>query len=230
MLGEMPTDQARELARQAGLDLVEINAETRPPLCKITDYGKYKYELSKKSKGPKQKSQEMKEVRLGRSMKIDDHDVEIRVNQARRFLMEGHKVQIVAQFRGREMAHKGIGIDRLREITESLSDISKIETPLRSAGRRMNVILAPERQKIEQIKRKLEAERAKAGIAEAEEAEDQLDETVDGDLDGVVETAEIEEDQPKKSGAPKKGGNALSDDEATALAEAGIPGIEGRDL
>lgn len=172
MLGEMPTERAKALAEQAGLDLVEINPDVRPPLCKITDYGKYKYELSKKTnKG--QKAAEMKEVRLGRSMKIDDHDVSIRVAQARKFLMEGHKVQLVAQFRGREMAHKNIGIERLKRIVEELSDIAKVEVPMRSAGRRMNMILSPERQKVEAIKRRQEAERQKLEAANQQAAPDQ---------------------------------------------------------
>ena len=95
MVGVVETDDARRRAMEAGLDLVEIAADVRPPVCKIMDFGKYKYELSKKDKqGKKAKGSEMKEVRLGRSMKIDPHDVEIRVNQALRFLMEGHKVLV----------------------------------------------------------------------------------------------------------------------------------------
>ncbi|MEM1166966.1 MAG: translation initiation factor IF-3, partial [Planctomycetota bacterium] len=164
--------------------------------CKITDYGKYKYELSKNRPGPKQKSQELKEVRLGRSMKIDEHDVGIRVAQARKFLMEGHKVQLVAQFRGREMAHKGIGIERLKKIVEELGDISKVETPMRSAGRRMNMILSPDKQRIETIKRRQEAERAKAA-AGAEEVVDEQPELGEGGI-------EI----PEEVGAPVEGADS----------------------
>ena len=170
-LGVLETHEAMRMAEEAGLDLVEIQANVRPPLCKIMDYGKYKYELSKKAKGQKNKAQEQKEVRLGRSAKIDPHDVEIRVNQARKFLMQGHKVLIVQRFRGREMQHKDIGLDRLTDIAKSLDDISKIETPPRQAGRQMTMVLNPDRQRIEQIKRKLEAAKAK----EAKDKDDQKD-------------------------------------------------------
>ncbi len=159
------------LADEAGLDLVEIQPDVRPPLCKIMDYGKYKYELSKKNRGNQSKGQELKEVRLGRSAKIDQHDVGIRVKQARRFLMEGHKVQIVQRFRGREMAHKDIGLKRLDEIINQLSDISKVEMPPRMLGPRANLVLAPDKQRIETIKRKLAQERAKMEAKQRAEAE-----------------------------------------------------------
>ena len=186
------------LADEAGLDLVEIQPDVRPPLCKIMDYGKYKYELSKKNRGNQSKGQELKEVRLGRSAKIDQHDVGIRVKQARRFLMEGHKVQIVQRFRGREMAHKDIGLKRLDEIINQLSDISKVEMPPRMLGPRANLVLAPDKQRIETIKRKLAQERAKMEAkqrAEAEAAEaaeaaalDALENEADDDEDDAVET------------------------------------------
>ena len=148
------------MAEEAGLDLVEISPDVRPPVCKIMDYGKYKYELSKKqSKNRAQSKQaEMKEVRLGRSAKIDPNDVEIRVQQARKFLMDGHKVQFVQRFRGREMAHRDIGFNRLKEISEDLADIAKVEVPPRSMGRQISIILAPDKTKIEAIKRKQQKE------------------------------------------------------------------------
>ncbi len=158
-----------------GLDLVEVSADSDPPVCRILDYGKFKYEQSKKDKANKAKSKavEMKEVRLGRSMKIDPHDVMIRMNQARRFLMDGHKVQIVQNFRGREMIHRHRGNDRMNDIIEQLSDISKVEMVPRMAGRRMTMILAPEKAKIEQIRRREAAEREKkqAGSDSPEPAE-----------------------------------------------------------
>lgn len=166
-VGEIDTREALRMAEEAGLDLVEIQPDVRPPLCKIMDYGKYKYELSKKKQKSSSKGQELKEVRLGRSAKIDPHDVEIRVRQARKFLMEGHKVQLVQQFRGREMAHKEIGLDRLRKISEDLADISKVEAAPKHVGRRVLLMLAPDRSKIEVIKRREEAAKKKA---EAEKA------------------------------------------------------------
>ncbi len=146
------------MAQEAGLDLVEISPEIRPPVCKIMDYGKYKFELGKKERGSRAagKAAEMKEVRLGRSAKIDPHDVQIRVTQARGFLMDGHKVQFVQRFKGREMAHKDIGEHRLQDIVKDLSDISKVEVAPRLFGKQITLILAPDKTKIAAIKRKLE--------------------------------------------------------------------------
>jgi translation initiation factor IF-3 len=155
-VGVVDTIEALRRSHSAGLDLVEIASDVNPPVCRILDFGKYKYELAKKEKASKAKSKsvEMKEVRLGRSMKIDPHDVGIRVDQARRFLMEGHKVQIVQNFRGRELMHKHLGDQRMKEIIEKLADISRVETPARLAGRRMSVILAPDKPKVDAILRK----------------------------------------------------------------------------
>lgn len=163
-VGIVETSEAMQRAREAGLDLVEISPDERPPICKITDYGKYKYELSKKDTKSRSasKASDMKEVRLGRSIKIDPHDVEIRVNQARRFLIEGHKVLIVQRFRGREMMHQRLGLERMLRIIDSLEDVSKVETPPKAAGRAMNMVLSPDKQKIELFKRKLAKEKAAA--------------------------------------------------------------------
>ncbi len=169
IVGVVETFDALKMAREVGLDLVEISADERPPLCKITDYGKYKYDLSKKEGKNRSagKASEIKEVRLGRSVKIDPHDVGIRVAQARKFLMEGHKVLVVQRFRGREMMHSGQGLERLREIADALGDVAKVETPPRTAMRAMTMVLSPDRPKIEAIKRKMDAEKAKAGAAGA---------------------------------------------------------------
>ncbi|TVQ30576.1 MAG: translation initiation factor IF-3 [Phycisphaeraceae bacterium] len=171
--GVVDTSEALRMAIDAGLDLVEISPEASPPVCKIMDYGKFKYEQSKKDQKSRaaSKQAEMKEVRLGRSIKIDPHDVQIRVDQARRFLIDGHKVQLVQQFRGREMMHRDLGMDRLRAIIDSLGDVSKVETPPKQMGRRMTLILAPDRPKIEAIKRKAEKEK---GVAEDAKADQQI--------------------------------------------------------
>ena len=157
------------MAEEAGLDLVEIQADVRPPLCKIMDYGKYRFELSKKQKGNSAgKASELKEVRLGRSIKIDDHDVQIRVNQARKFLMEGHKVLLVQNFRGREMAYREMGEQRMRESCEQLADIAKPDGFPKLAGRRMNIVLLPEKTKIEAVKRAIAKEKAAEEKAKGE--------------------------------------------------------------
>ena len=156
MVGVVELDEARRRAHEAGLDLVEIAADVKPPVVRIMDYGKYKYEQAKKDKASKAKSKvsELKEVRMGRSMKIDPHDVEIRLQQARRFLLEGHKVQIVQNFRGREIAHRSRGNERMQDIIERLSDVGKLETAPRLNGRRMTMIIGPDKPKIEIYKRK----------------------------------------------------------------------------
>ena len=169
-VGIIDTHEALRMAQEAGLDLVEINPEVRPPICKIMDYGKYRYELSKrenKSKGSK--ANEIKEIRLGRSIKIDPHDVAIRVDQARRFLMAGHKVQIVQRFRGREMAHKQLGDERLFNIVQDLSDIAKVERAPITQVRAVSLLMSPDRPKIEALKAKLARE------GKAAEEEDDLE-------------------------------------------------------
>ena len=155
MVGVVETDEARRLANEAGLDLVEIAADIRPPVCKIMDFGKFKYKQGKKDKqGKKTKGSEMKEVRLGRSMKIDPHDVEIRVQQALRFLMEGHKVQLVANYRGREMAHRHIGEAKMSDVVKKLCELGRVEMAPKLAGKRLTAIIGPDRAKIDAWKRK----------------------------------------------------------------------------
>ncbi len=198
-LGVMETPAALQRAREAGLDLVEIHADSEPPVCRILDYGKFRYEQSKKEKANKARSKtaELKEVRLGRSMKIDPHDVEIRLNQARRFLMEGHKVQIVQNFRGREMMHKDKGTERLDGIITALEDISKVEMPARLAGRRMTLILAPDKAKIEKIKRKQAAEKARqSGQPEAPAPSEEIEDTA-----AVIDPATESVHEPETEGA-----------------------------
>ncbi len=159
-VGVVETHEALRRARDLGLDLVEMSADARPPVCRIIDFGRYKYEQAKKDKERKKKQtvSELKEVRLGRSMKIDPHDIGIRMKQAKKFLLEGHKVQIVQQFRGREMAHRERGYDRMRDIITELEELGKLETEPRMAGRRMSVILGPDKRKIEAYRRKMEKE------------------------------------------------------------------------
>lgn len=169
-IGVIETSQALRMADEAGLDLVEISPDARPPVCKIMDYGKFKYELSKKEQKSRaaSKATEMKEVRLGRSVKIDSHDVGIRVEQARKFLMAGHKVLFAQRYKGREIhTNREFGLARLREIAEALSDVSKIETTARLLGKQATMIVAPDKVKIDAIKRKLAKEKAqKEGITE----------------------------------------------------------------
>lgn len=173
-VGVVETPEALRMAREAGLDLVEVQPDVRPPVCKITDYGKYKYDLSKReSKGKAAaKGQELKEVRLGRSIKVDPHDIAIRVERARKFLLQGHKVLLVQQFRGREMMHRRLGEEIIRNVVEQLDGLGKPDGAPRVAGRRMSLLLNPDRARVEAYRRKLEQEKA-AASAKSEQDEPQ---------------------------------------------------------
>jgi translation initiation factor IF-3 len=218
-VGVVDTREAMQMAQEAGLDLVEIVPDTRPPVCKIMDYGKYKYEQSKRKDNKTTGQQEIKEIRLGRSVKIDPHDVQIRVNQARRFLMQGHKVQITQRFRGREMGHKELGLERLAEIVEQLSDIAKVEMAPRWVMRQASIVLAPDKNKVEAIKRKKakddEAEKQADAELDAQIAKlDAADTGVDDD-DDVETTAEDD----KKAKPTRKVSNPVEDEISALLDE-----------
>lgn len=215
-IGVIETQDAIRMAQEQGLDLVEVVADSRPPVCKIMDYGKYRYELTKKEGKSKGQSQELKEIRLGRSVKIGSHDVEIRVNQARRFLMAGHKVQFTQRFKGREMMHKELGIERLADIVEALSDIAKVELAPRWMGRQASIVLAPDRNKVETAKRKIEAEKAeKARRGEKVEEDPDLEE-----LESLVSAQNLadegdddDDDGVNETGADQIGGDAAGQTE-----------------
>jgi len=137
-LGEMATDVARKLAEDAGLDLVEVNPNQRPPVCRIMDYGKFKYEQRKKRK--KQTTYTIKGIRL--RPKIGDHDMEVKVKRARAFLEAGNKVQVTLIFRGREMVHQDVAMAVLERFYRELEDIAKVEREPSLEGRRMTLLLA----------------------------------------------------------------------------------------
>ena len=140
-----PTDIQIALARaqEAGLDLVEIAPNSAPPVCKILDYGKYKYQAQKKAAEArkKQKVVEVKEIKL-RPM-IDDHDYDVKMRAMQRFFEEGDKVKITLRFRGREMAHQELGTRLLNRVKEDVTKIAKVEMEPRFEGRQMIMILAP---------------------------------------------------------------------------------------
>ncbi|MFA6045591.1 MAG: translation initiation factor IF-3 [Phycisphaerales bacterium] len=160
--GVLETPAALQKANELGMDLVEISPDARPPVCKIMDYGKYKYELGQKQRKQRaaSKATEMKELRLGRSVKIDEHDIQVRIDQARRFLMAGHKVMFTQRFKGREIAHKELGLENLRSVYDALTELCKLEQSPRWFGKQASIILAPDKIKIEAIKRKIEKDKA----------------------------------------------------------------------
>jgi len=138
--GIVPTAQAQEMARELGLDLVEVADKERPPVCKIMDYGKHKYAQSKKQ-ATKTHQQKLKELRV--RPKTGEHDVDTRVAHARKFLEHGDKVMIKVQFRGREMQHIEEGRRILDAMLVDLQDCCKVETPPRMEGKQMMALLAP---------------------------------------------------------------------------------------
>jgi len=139
----MPLDQAQEMARNHNLDLVEVAATAVPPVCRLLDYGKYKYEQAKKEREARksQKVSVLKEVRL--RPKIGDHDFEAKLRSARRFLNGGDKVKVTVLFRGREVTHPEIAWRLLQRMAESLKEVASVEGQPVMEGRRMNVILTP---------------------------------------------------------------------------------------
>ena len=169
-LGLVSTDDARAKAREVGLDLVEVAPEARPPVCKILDYGRFKYEAQKKEKRNKSgaSASNLKELRVRPA--ISPHDLSYRLADGRKFLLAGHKVLVVCIFRGRQMAHPEHGHEVMRRVAEDLADIAKIETPAKLMGRRMSMLLAPTAA-AKQVAAKLAAEKAKAAEADAKSAE-----------------------------------------------------------
>ncbi len=141
--GVVDTETALGLAQAAGLDLVEIAPNSTPPVCKILDYGKYKFQAQKKAAEArkKQKVVEIKEIKL-RPM-IDDHDYDVKMRSMKRFFEEGDKVKITLRFRGREMAHQELGYNLLNRVKEDTGSFAKVESEPRFEGRQMVMLLAP---------------------------------------------------------------------------------------
>jgi len=137
----VPTAQAMEMAREANLDLVEVAANERPPVCRILDYGKLRYQQSHKKGKNKVHQQKLKEIRV--RPKTGDHDVETKVNQARKFLEHNDKVLVNVLFRGRELQHVEEGKRIIDQILEKLADCCKVEKAPSMEGRRMTAMLAP---------------------------------------------------------------------------------------
>lgn len=143
MVGVVSLDEALRMAEEFGLDLVEVSPNASPPVCKVLDYGKYKYEQQKKANEArkKQKTADLKEVKM--SPRIEKNDYEVKMRNARRFLEDGNKVKITMRFRGREMAHQDIGRDLYDKMKEELAEISSVELQPKFEGRQMIMILGP---------------------------------------------------------------------------------------
>jgi len=146
-VGILTALEALTMAREAGLDLVEVAPNSDPPVCRIMDFGKMKYEQKKKDHRAKMKQHQvvLKEVRL--RPKIDTHDRDVKISHAREFLEKGNKVQFTMMFKGREMAHVDLAHELFGQILEALQDVCKVESPARQQGRRITLVLGPNSQK-----------------------------------------------------------------------------------
>jgi len=168
----MAPEEALAKARESGFDLVEVAANSRPPVCRIMDYGRYKYEQKKKRTGKNKQAHvaTLKEVKMRPG--TDMHDLNFKLNNARRFLLDGDKVKVTVMFRGREMVHTDRGRSQLKNFSELIGTMAKVENPPRMEGRFMSMILVADREVIAEMKRKErkegkeEIERAAAASAE----------------------------------------------------------------
>jgi translation initiation factor IF-3 len=142
-LGIMTVQDAIQFAEEQGLDLVEVAPEARPPVCRVMDYGKYKYQQSKRLQQAKKKQKviSVKEIKL--RPKTEEHDYQFKTQHVRRFLQDGHKTKVTVVFRGREMAHTELGRQMLDRVATDLQDIGAIEQTPRQEGRNMTMVLSP---------------------------------------------------------------------------------------
>jgi translation initiation factor IF-3 len=208
-LGVMPTYQALRAAEEKGLDLVEISPAAFPPVCRIMDYGKFKYEEAKKKQQQRKGTTvfETKEIKF--RPKTDEHDMDFKVKHIRRFLEEGNKVRLAVVFRGREMAHPQTGKNVLDRVVDRCKDISAVEATPNLEGRRMIMLIAPKpgvvqkavALKKEQARAQLEALAARkdAKFAPPQEDDDELDEeAINADVDDVDD---VDDDEPQPDAA-----------------------------
>ena len=143
-LGIISIREALNYAEDEGYDLVEVSPDAKPPVCKIIDYGKLKYkeQKSKKEAKKKQKTIEVKEIKMRPG--IDTHDYQVKVKALKKFISGGNKVKVSMRFRGREMEHQNLGLDLLKKLTEEVSEYAKVEVPPKSEGKQIMIILVPQ--------------------------------------------------------------------------------------
>jgi translation initiation factor IF-3 len=160
----MTPEAAMEKAKESSLDLVEVAANSQPPVCRIMDYGRYKYEQKKKRTGRNKQAHtaSLKEIKLRPG--TDMHDLHFKLNSARRFLMDGDKVKVTVMFRGREMVHPQRGYQQLNQVRDMLGEIAKVESTPRMEGRFMSMIVVGDRDAIAEAKKKEQTERQEEAV------------------------------------------------------------------
>ena len=192
-LGVLPTEDALRRAQEHGLDLVEVNPKASPPVCKILDFGKYKYEEKKKQREAKRKQTvvEVKEIKL--RPKTDDHDINVKIKHARKFIESGNKVKVVCRFRGREITHPEIATQQLELIVQGVEDVANVEQRPTMEARTMALLLAPKPQVMQRIQNeKAQRDRQAKRHEDGAEEPDLDDDDDDDDDDDSVEEGSAE--------------------------------------
>jgi translation initiation factor IF-3 len=196
-LGVMTAEDALARAVDEGLDLVEVAPGSAPPVCRIMDYGRYKYEQKKKAGKGKGHAASLKEIKL--RPRTDDHDLATKLKKVRLFLMEGDKVKVTVMYRGREMVHRQLGRQQLDRVTEMLGAVATVENPPRMEGRFLSMILVPNREGVAEARKleeKAEREAEAAEVDQEAEAAEVDQEAEAAEVDQEPEAAEVEE-EPK---------------------------------
>ncbi len=170
-LGIKPVPEALRLARGLDLDLVEVAPMANPPVCRIMDYGKFRYEEAQKAKESRRKSTNVSVKEVKFRPKIGKGDFDVKVKRVEQFIHEGHKVKVTLQFRGREMAHPELGNKILDQVLAQVGPIVKVETQARLEGRNMSMVLAPDKKALEELAKTAQAQPAEAPSGEAPSAE-----------------------------------------------------------
>jgi translation initiation factor IF-3 len=211
-LGVLPTDQALKRAQEVGLDLVEVNPKGTPPVCKILDFGKYKYEEKKKAAEAKRKQTvvEVKEVKI--RPKTDEHDLNVKIRAIRRFIESGNKVKVVCRFRGREMMHPQVASGQLQDIIKAIEDLVNIEQRPMMEQRTMAMLVSPKPvvfQRLQQLQRERDKAREKGEVHPSERqslevTEEQLNDPDDDDDDDDEDDDEDDDDEDAEEGADEK--------------------------
>ncbi len=200
MLGVLPTHEALRKAVEQGLDLVEVNPKAEPPVCKILDYGKYKYEEKKKTAEAKRKQTvvDVKELKL--RPKTDDHDIAFKIKAARRFLEAGHKVKFTCRFRGREITHPEKAQEQLNLVIAGVEDLANVETRAMMEGKTMSIMVAPKptiMQKVAQMRAQREKERQLAEKEGRQPSAHASEEELPDDDSGEDDDDDDEEEEAK---------------------------------
>src|SRR5499427_6410603 len=200
-LGVMPTHEALRLAEEKGLDLVEISPRAFPPVCRIMDYGKYKYEEAKKKQQARKRASTVETKEIKFRPKTEEHDMDFKVKHVRRFLEEGNKVRLAVVFRGREITHPQTGMAVLNRVVERCNDIATVEATPNMEGRRMIMVIAPKPGVVRKAQEARKAAVAAAQLAAVAQKKDQPAgkrpaeaEVEDEDLDEDAINADVDED------------------------------------